>query len=257
MEGKISNCFIISLLLCLLVISPVAAQQNYASQGAGNARAQKKSKEKKAPEITYPLYNGVSVGVDLWGPGSKLLGGDFFSAEAMVDVDLKHRYFPTLEIGYGATDSWNDTGIRYQTGAPYFRIGVDYNALYAKKHGHMLLAGVRYGFSSFKYDIESLEVNDPIYGGSIGNPNLEDDIWGGSLPYHQEGMKANMHWLEVCLSLRARVWKQLYMGWGVRIRFRLSASTGQYGDPWYVPGFGKYNARSTGIQYTITYKLPY
>lgn len=257
MEGKILKCFINLLLFCLLATLPLEAQQYSAGQTAGNRQQKAKKEEKKKPEIVYPLFNGVSIGVDLWGPGSKLLGGDFMSSEVIVDVDLKHRYFPTIEIGYGATDSWNDTGIHYQTGAPYFRIGADYNALYNKQHGHMLLVGMRYGFSSFKYDIESLGIDDPIYGGSIGNPNLVDDIWGGSLSSHYKGIKGNMQWLEVCLGLRAKIWKQLYMGWGVRIRFRLSASTGRYGDPWYVPGFGKYNARSTGICYTITYKLPY
>lgn len=255
MEGKISKCFI-NLLLCLLATLPLAAQQNYYNQGK-DTRPVATKKEKKKPQVTYPLYNGISIGTDLWGAGNKLLGSNTFSGEIIADVDLKHRYFPTIEIGYGANDEWNDTGIHYKTGAPYFRIGADYNALYGKKHGHMLLVGFRYGFTSFNYDIESMGINDPIYGGVSGDPNLVDNIWGGSLPYRHEGMKGRMQWLEVCLGLRARIWKQLYMGWGVRVRFRLAATTGQYGDPWYVPGFGKYNSRSTGICYTITYKLPY
>ncbi len=36
---------------------------------------------------------------------------------------------------------WSDKGIHYKTGAPYFRIGMDYNALYNKKHGNMILVG--------------------------------------------------------------------------------------------------------------------
>ena len=255
MEGRISNCFI-SLLFFLAAALPAVAQQNYASQGQ-DSRPVATKKEKKKPEVVYPLFNGVSVSTDLWGPGSKLLGGDFLCAEVMVDVDLKHRYFPTVEIGYGSTDAWNETGIHYRSGAPYFRIGADYNALHGKKHGHMLLVGLRYGFSSFAYDIESMSIDDPAYGGTVGDPNLEDGIWGGSLPYHHEGLKGSMPWMEVNLGLRAKIWKRLYMGWAVRVRFRLSASTAAYGDPWYVPGFGKYNARATGICYTITYKLTY
>ena len=96
MEGRISNCFI-SLLFFLAAALPVAAQQNYTSQGQ-DSRPVATKKEKKKPEVVYPLFNGVSVSTDLWGPGSKLLGGDFLSAEVMVDVDLKHRYFPTVEI---------------------------------------------------------------------------------------------------------------------------------------------------------------
>lgn len=56
----------------------------------------------------YPLYNGISVSVDLWGPGSKLFGSDFFSSEVAVDVNLKNRFFPIVELGYGNTDTWSD-----------------------------------------------------------------------------------------------------------------------------------------------------
>lgn len=91
-------------------------------------KGEKEAKE----EVHYPLYNGISVSVDLWGPGSKLFGSDFFSSEVAIDVNLKNRFFPIVELGYGNTDTWSDKGIHYKTGAPYFRIGMDYNALYNK-----------------------------------------------------------------------------------------------------------------------------
>ena len=102
MEGKISKCFI-NLLLCLLATLPLAAQQNYYNQGK-DTRPVATKKEKKKPQVTYPLYNGISIGTDLWGPGNKLLGSNTFSGEIIADVDLRHRYFPTIEIGYGAND---------------------------------------------------------------------------------------------------------------------------------------------------------
>lgn len=66
-----------------------------------------------------------------------------------------------------------------------------------------------------------------------------------------------MQWFEFCVGIRAHIWKELYMGWGLRFKFRTSSSTGEYGDPWYVPGFGKYGSNTMGVTYTITYKLPY
>lgn len=261
MLQRILSCSI-SLLLAMAVSVPLHAQSSISrpSQGSGGStrprQVKKEEKKKKEPEIVYPLYNGILVGVDLWGPGSKLVGSDFMSAEASVTADLKHRYFPTIELGYGQADKWNDNGIHYQSGAPYFRIGMDYNALYNKKHGHAILVGLRYAMTSFKYDIEALSIDDPIYGGSVGNPNLEDDIWGGSTPYNHPGMKGSMHWVEICAGIRAHIWKNLYMGWGLRLRYRLSASSDTYGDPWYVPGFGKYGAKTVGVNYSIVYKLP-
>lgn len=243
------------LLLCLLLPLPLQAQNGNTSAPA--AKTPPKTEKKDAKEkVHYPLYNGISVGVDLWGPGSKLLGSDFFSSEVAVDVNLKNRFFPIVELGYGNTDTWSEKGIHYKTGAPYFRVGMDYNALYNKQHGHMILVGLRYAATSFKYDVKSLAVEDPEYGGGLGNPNLVDGFWGNSLPFDHKGMKGSMQWAEFCVGIRAHVWKSLYMGWALRFKFRLKASVAENGDPWYVPGYGKYNGNATGVTYTITYKLP-
>lgn len=255
MEGKILN-YSISLALCFLMVIPLRAQNGNMSAPQGKTPPKAEKKDKK-PEMEYPLYNGISIGVDLWGLGSQVFGGDFLSMEIVVDVNLKNRFFPIAEIGYGSTDTWSDKGIHYKSNAPYFRIGMDYNALFNKRHGHMLLVGLRYGASSFKYNVEALAMNDPIYGGIVGNPNLEDEIWGGSLPYNHKGMKGSMQWAEFCVGIRAHVWKELYMGWALRFKFKLSASSDKYGDPWYVPGFGKYGSNTLGVSYTITYKLPF
>lgn len=255
MKQKIYSCSI-SLLLCLLPLLTLHAQHGEAT---GNGKNPPQApKEKSADEGPYyPLYNGISVGVDLWGIGGKALGSDYLSSEVSVDVNLKNRFFPTLEVGYGHTDAWNEQGTNYKTGAPFFRIGMDYNALYKKEHGHMMLVGVRYARSDFKYDIHALGVEDPVYGGMVGNPNLEDEIWKGSLPFNHTGMKGSMQWLEICLGIRAHIWKSLYMGWALRMRYKLSASNAEYGNPWYVPGYGKYSSNTMGVTYTITYKLPF
>ena len=254
MERKILS-YSISLALCLLMFLPLRAQNGNPTVPPQGAPPKKEKKDAKE-EVHYPLYNGMSVGLDLWGIGSSVFGGDFLSSEVSVDVNLKNRFFPIAELGYGSTDTWSDKGIHYKSNAPYFRIGMDYNTLYKKQHGHMLLVGLRYGVSSFKYDVDALGLDDPIYGGIVGNPNLDDEIWGGSLPYNHKGMKGSMQWAEFCVGIRAHVWKALYMGWSLRFKFKLSASADEYGDPWYVPGFGKYGSNTMGVTYTITYKLP-
>lgn len=261
MQPKICN-YIISFILSLLLASPLQAQVvqpagSTATQAKARKQQKKKEEKEKKPVIEYPLYNGVSVGLDLWGMANKALGGDFMNSEVAVDVDLKHRYFPAIEVGYGGTDKWSDHGTHYKGKGPYFRIGMDYNAFYNKKHSNLLLVGLRYAASSFKYDINALGIEDPSYGGAIGNPGINDGIWGGSLPFKHQGMKGSMQWMEVNLAIRAQVWKSLYMGWSMRMRFKLSDSKGTYGNPWYVPGFGKYGNSKMGIAYHITYKLPW
>lgn len=264
MKERILDCstkllgLLMGLGLAIGLTAPLSAQSTYGNRPMGNRTVtkQKKKKEKKPSEIEYPLFNGVNVGVDLWGLGGKLFGSDFMSSEVSVDVDLKHRFFPVMELGYGSTDSWNEKGTHYKSSAPYVRIGMDYNSLFRKAHGHQLRLGLRYATSSFKYDIDAMGVDDPIYGGGMGNPNLGDEVWGGSVPFHHKGMKGSMQWLEFCVGIRAQIWKQVSMGWAMRFKFKTSASTDTYGNPWYVPGFGQYGSNSLGITYTIVYKLP-
>ena len=250
--GRRISSFSIELLLLLLLSVPLQAQGRMERGGENPPRKEKKGEE---PEIVYPLFNGIEIGIDLWGIGNKVFGGHGISSEVAVDVNLKQRYFPIVELGYRSSDEWSDNGIHYKSNAPYFRIGMDYNALYKKKHGHMMLVGLRYGFSSFKYDIHSLGMDDPVYGGEW-NPNIVDDVWGSSLPFHHQGMKCNMQWAEFCVGVRAHIHKALYMGWALRFKFKVSASPDQYGDPWQVPGYGKYGNNVMGVSYTVTYKLP-
>jgi len=96
MEQKILS-YSISLALCLLLSLPSQAQNSNLSSPPANNPPKKEKKEAKE-EVYYPLYNGISVSVDLWGPGSKLLGSDFFSSEVAVDVNLKNRFFPIVEL---------------------------------------------------------------------------------------------------------------------------------------------------------------
>lgn len=257
--SKYSIATIVSLLCFFLcTLSTQAQQQRPVPQKVSQRTPQKKAKEEIKVD-TIPLYNGTYVGVDIFGIGSKLLGGDFLSSEVNVRVNLKNKFIPTVELGLGQTDTWNDNGIHYKTPAsPFFRIGVDYNTMSKKKEKNSFLyAGLRYGFSSFKYDVSSMPFGDPIYGGAIANPGLPDNIWGGSVPYDYNGLKASMHWFELVAGIQVKIYQRFYMGWALRMKWKISASTNEYSNPWYVPGFGKYDSSNLGITYSLIYKLPY
>ncbi len=271
MERKILD-FSISLLVVWILSPPLQAQEHGSSVVVRDnsasiymtdpAKAQawekeKKRREKQKDKIVYPLYNGVSLGVDLWGPGSKLFGNDALTVEVSADVNLKNCFLPTLELGYSSIDSWSDNGSRFKTAAPYLRVGLDYNAFSQNAYQHKLLVGVRYGITRFNYDVSSFDLEDPLYGGSI-NPNLSDDVWGGYVPYNYSDMKASVQWVELCLGLRAHIAGPLYMGWSIRFKFDLSTSADEHAAPWYIPGYGRRcEGTKMGITYTIIYKLPF
>lgn len=243
MRQRTFNLFTSLLLLCLA--TPLHAQ------------SQQDKKEKQEDAITYPFYNGLSIGVDIFGPANELFGGSYKSGEINLDVNLKNTFIPTIELGYGTTDSWNDTGTHYKGSAPYGRIGVDYNVFRKKKSDYQLLFGLRYGFTSTTYDIEAKSVSDEVWKDQIENPGLVDDVWGGSIPYAMKDLSSSMHWFELVGRIKAKIYKSFYMGWAIRVKYRISPADGEFADPGYIPGYGKYDTVNYGLTYSLIYKLPF
>lgn len=200
------------------------------------------------PTDEGPFYRGTAIGVEIAGPISYyVLGSDMISSEIQVQSNLKGRYLPTLEIGYGKADKLNDANdLHYRTSAPYFRIGMDYNVFYKKPHLPGYLAvGLRYGTSSFKYDVSGPDMTDPNYGGAV------------TVPFRYEGIKSTASWIELVASVKVHIYKQFHMGWAVRYKSRIKVGETENTVPWYVPGFGKNASGNFTLTYNLMYNLPF
>ena len=112
---KIST-YIIAFLTLINIINPLSAY------------AQEKKVLTNEEWAQTPLFQGIMMGADVSGLANKVLGSDMFSTEANVQLNLKNRFFPIVEFGYGSIETTHEeTDIYYKTSAPYFRIGMDYN----------------------------------------------------------------------------------------------------------------------------------
>lgn len=221
-------------------------------------RLVEKKKLEAAAGDTLPFYGGTYIGVDLYGVGAPLLGSDTKSGEVQLDVNLKNRFFPTVEAGYASTEMVSEYGTHFQSKGAYFRIGLNYKIKYKNPSESHIFVGLRYGFTpSFKYDVESVPISDDLFGEGPANPNLSDDIWGGSVPFRVEGATGSGHWAEIVLGLRAQVWKNFLMGWSLRYKLRLGYSGLSNATPSYLPGFGENEGTAIGITYSLIYKLPF
>ena len=192
------------------------------------------------------LFQGVYVGVDVFGFVNQVLGSDAKTAEVSVEANLLNRFFPVVELGVGGMDANDDeTNIHFKTSAPFFRIGANYNVFYKKPHlpGYFTV-GLRYGFTSFDYDVKA--------------PALVDPNWGHTeVPIDYTGVKTKVGWLELVLGLNTNVYKDFYMGFTVRYRSRLSMTKNENSEPYYIPGFGRGKSTNLGITYNLVYKLPF
>ncbi len=230
----------ISVIAISLFFFPFGLQAQQADGGNGNERIAEAVKD--LADQKPPVFGGVSVSADLVGVLMNVLNSDYSQAEVAAKLNFKEKFFPTFELGYGRSDyEGAETGNTYKTQAPYFRIGMDYNFTKKWYTGNRLYVGLRYAFTSFKYDISS--------------PGFADPVWGNEVPFAFNGLSANAHWGEVVFGLETRIWKIFHLGWNVRYKVRINHSEAAQGTPWYVPGFGKYGNTSLGGTFNIIFDI--
>jgi len=167
---------------------------------------------------------------------------DYGQYEAGVRVNLKDKYFPTLEVGLGEADHHDIVTLTsYKTSAPYGKIGADFNIMKNKHDIYRLYLGFRYAYTSFKFDVD--------------HPDIVDPVWGGKTPFHGHDIKANYHWMELLLGIDAKIWGPLHLGWSARYKRRLHYDNGELGNVWYVPGYGKQGSTRLGGTFDIIIEL--
>lgn len=233
-HGSISTFIsVLSVSLALLMCASGAMAQGRKSGKTGRGDVQEKD--------TTALFKGFAVAVDLVGPAQKLLG-DYGQYEASLRINLKDKYFPIVELGYGMCDHTDDgTDIHYKTKAPYGKIGIDFNVLKNKHDDYRFYAGVRYAITSFKYD--------------LFKPGVTDPVWGSEAEYSATGVKCSYQWIEALLGVDVKIFGPFHLGWSVRYRSRTASNTGGYGDCWYVPGFGKSNSSNLGGTFNVSFDI--
>jgi hypothetical protein len=192
--------------------------------------------------LNIPLYNGVYLGADLYGPGSKLFGSKSYNYEVSADVNLRNRFFPVIELGYGKTD-YTKNSITYKSAAPYIRVGLNYKMKYRSKTENHLFLGFRYGFSHFKY--------------SVTSNGITDGIWNTTVPLNASDINATGQWYELLAGIRVQLFHNLMAGWTLRYKTRISVTKNDAADAWYIPGFGENKQSNFGVTYSLFYKLPF
>lgn len=204
-------------------------------------QAQEANKKKTATERdSIQLFRGASVHYNLAGTIIRMVS-DYGEMEAAVKVNLKDRYFPTVELGLGSAKHETDavTGITAKTNAPFFRLGCDFNISRNKHDAYRVLAGLRYGFTHF---------TQKAYG------DIKDPYWGGTLPYYAETSRS-YHWAELIFALDGRLWGPVRLGWSFRYKVPIYGKKNTDGqDLWYIPGFGK-SGNKIGATFNVGIEL--
>ena len=133
-------------------------------------------------------FQGIYLSGDVFGYIYPFFMKDkFYSTEAALTVNLKNRFFPVAEVGYGHSNMVSHLyDIGYRTQAPYYRIGLDYNVQYKNGRPNYIYLGGRVGCTTFNYSVDA--------------PALKDPVWGDEVPVQFTDMPCRAIWAEARVS---------------------------------------------------------
>lgn len=184
---------------------------------------------------------GIYLSADAFGYLYPLFVKDkYYSGEVSATVDIRNRFYPTVEVGIGYADMVSQLyEIGYRTRAPYYRIGMDYNMQHESDKPGYIYVGGRVGYTAFDYSVDA--------------PPLVDPVWGDEVPVQLANLPCRAVWAEAVGGVRAEIAKNLYMGWSLRYKYPLYRGPITNGGPWYIPGFGAGKHGVLGATYTVGY----
>lgn len=196
----------------------------------------------KVPKMIYPLLHSASLSFDLFTPATRAFGAKYGLGEIAAEVNFHNRYIPVVEVGLGqASKTPDDNNYTYKSPiAPFFRIGMNYNFLYQSNPDYLLMAGFRYGFSPFSFEVTDI-TQQPGY-------------WDEPSVYSIPSQSVTAGYFQLLLALRVRIIDRISIGWSVRYQSLLHDSDTPHGNAWYIPGFGPRDSKLNAT-FSVTYTM--
>ncbi len=174
----------------------------------------------------YPLYNGWTLGVNFGDAIFMAAGQKYGSFDVWADVSLHNWFFPVVEAGLGFADSKpKNSNFTYSTKPSFYaKIGMNYNFMYKSDPAYQVFAGVRLGFSSFKYDVNDITISD--------------GYWGQTENLTLRGLKATALYGEILGGIKVKIVGNFSLGWTARWHMKFKVSSKSLSTPWFIPGYG-------------------
>ena len=194
--------------------------------------------------------NKLNLGLDLFKPIKSSSDGDNLNYEIVGDLQLTENLYLAGE--YGIVDRIiEDENINFNSSGSFLRIGFNYN-MFENWVGmdNSIYLGLRYATSNFSNKIINYTVrNQDSYFSNL----VENDFQ--TIEY--SGLSGN--WIEIIAGLKVETFKNVYLGFSLRLNKLLSDSEPDNFDTLFIPGFNKVtddNTFGSGFNYTLTYSIP-
>lgn len=217
--------------------------QQYLTGDTAQARAQERKDSLAKIYPRYPSLTELSLGVNFGDAILMAFGQKYSSFDFSATLNMWNRFQPVLAVGLGrAKDSPEDMNYTY-TGklSPYFKLGANYNFLFKSEPEYQLYAGVRLGFSAFKYDITDVRIDNLYWGEYDQN-------------YQIKGASSNAIWGEFLAGIKVNIAGNFSLGWEAKFHGLFKYKKNDNSKPWYIPGYGTRNGKwafGLSLYYTI------
>ena len=196
----------------------------------------------KEKNDSIPIYQGVNVKLDIAMPiiEAARSAGKIQDYEMAINVRLKNRFYPTLELGYALAECGAD-GAQHKGHGGFARLGMDLAIVKKGATENNLLVGLRLGGAYQNYDLT--------------NVHIQSDYWQ-TTPIDFYNQARFDCWGEVVVGCQVYLWKGLHMGWYGRVKLLFTRTVAE-GEvlPYYVPGLGFRNDLNWGFNYYIGYRF--
>jgi hypothetical protein len=191
--------------------------------------------------IKVPL--NIRAGFDVYGPANYYLNRNNLNMEGFIAIDRDTKKTYVLEAGY-QNFKYSQYNYDFASNGTFIRGGVDFNIIKPFQAAGKYYAGVglRYGLSLYSLEIPYFD---------------HDNYWGNASGSIAKSVHL-AHFIEVNPGLRTEIFKNVSIGWSIRLRLMLYNGTGKDIKPVSVPGFGNgTKSFSPGINYYIIFNFPY
>ncbi|WP_299581450.1 DUF6048 family protein [uncultured Sunxiuqinia sp.] len=222
--------FSFTFILCLLTLI---------SQGQ---ERELKLKPKRTDNFIH--MDGLRVGLDISRPMQHLWNkGDRYGTELSFDMELIPNLYPVIETGWEKLKIDHDY-LDYSSAGSYTRFGFDYNLLVAEhaKDMDIVYVGLRYGFSFANQQVKEYRITN---------------YWG-DLTGRMGKQNYTAQWAEFVLGIKGEVFKNLFMGWSIRGKLKMSQKDFEMPHVYFNPGYGPAEKKfNFDFSYSVFYNLPF
>jgi len=191
--------------------------------------------------IKVPL--NIRAGFDIYGPAIYFADHNNLSLEGFIALERDSKKSFVLEAGY-QNFKYSQYNYNYLSVGAFIRGGIDFNMIqpFVAEGKYFAGIGLRYGLSIYRSEVPSFK---------------HDNYWGTGTGFIASTVHA-AHFVEITPGIKTEIFKNISIGWNIRLRLMVYSGTGKNLKPVSVPGYGNgAKSFSPGINYYIIFNFPY